>query len=99
MQNIFKECLYKCYTLYNICITLELWLWNCEKFQLNVCKRCRDLLMSMNLSSIAILNIKGFDYCFIISLISKNGPINLLQNNDIGKNRGTFKIEKSIKKI
>ena len=53
----------------------------------------------MNLSSIAILNIKGFDYCFIISLISKNGPINLLQNNDFGKNRGTFKIEKSIKKF
>ena len=69
------------------------------KVQLNVCKRSRDLLMSMNLSSIAILNIKGFDYRFIISLISKNGPINLMENNYLGKNRGTFKIEKSIKKI
>ena len=29
-------------------------------------------MMSMNLSNIAILNIKGTDYCYIISLISKN---------------------------
>ena len=30
------------------------------KFQSNVCNRCHDLLMmSMNLSDIAILNIKG----------------------------------------
>ena len=33
------------------------------KFQPNVCNRCHDLLMmSMNLSDIAILNIKGPDY-------------------------------------
>ena len=31
------------------------------KFQSNICNRCHDLLiMSMNLSDIAILNIKGF---------------------------------------
>ena len=37
-------------------------------FQLNVCNRYHDLLMiSMNLSNIAILNIKGSDYCCIIS--------------------------------
>ena len=43
------------------------------KFQPNVCKRCHDLLMmSMNLSGIAILNIKASGYCCIISLISKN---------------------------
>ena len=42
------------------------------KFQLNVCNRCHDLLMSMNLSDIVILNIEGSDYCCIISLISKN---------------------------
>ena len=29
-------------------------------------------MMSMNLSNIAILNIKGTDYCCVISLISKN---------------------------
>ena len=41
-----------------------------------------NLLMSINLSDIAILNIKGSDYCFIISLISKTEAINLLQNVD-----------------
>ena len=54
------------------------------KFQPNVCNRCCDLLMmSMNLSDIAILNIKGSDYCCIISLISKNEAIKLMQNADL----------------
>ena len=35
-------------------------------------------MMSMNISHIAILNIKGSDYCCIISLISKNETINLM---------------------
>ena len=39
----------------------------------------------MNLSDIAILNIKGFDHFCIISLISKNEPINLIQNADLKK--------------
>ena len=47
------------------------------KFQPNVCNRCHDLLMiSVNLSNIGILNIKGSDYCSIISVISKNEVIN-----------------------
>ena len=51
------------------------------RFQPNVCDRCHDLLiLSLNLSDIAILNIKGFDYCCIFSLISKNETINLMQN-------------------
>ena len=37
-------------------------------------------MMSVNLSDIAILNMKDSDYCCIISLISKNEAINLLQN-------------------
>ena len=42
------------------------------KLQPNVCNRCHDLLlMSLNLRDIAILNIKGSDYCCIVSLISK----------------------------
>ena len=53
------------------------------KFQPNVCNRCHDLLMSMNLSTIAISNNKGSDYCCIISLISKNEAINLMQNADL----------------
>ena len=42
-------------------------------FQPNIYNRCHDLLMmSMNLSDIAALNIKGSDYHCIISLVSKN---------------------------
>ena len=42
------------------------------KFQPNVCNRCHDLLMmSMNLGNIAIWDIKGSVYCYIISLFSK----------------------------
>ena len=40
-------------------------------------------MMPINLSDIAILNIKGSDYFCIISLISKNEAINLLQNSDL----------------
>ena len=42
-------------------------------FQPNVYNRCHDLLkISVNLSDIANLNIKGSDYCCIISSVSKN---------------------------
>ena len=40
------------------------------KFQPNVCNRCNGLLMSMNFSDIAILDIKGSDYCCIINGIT-----------------------------
>ena len=43
----------------------------------------------MNLSDIAILNIKGSDYRIIISLISKNEAINLMQNTDLTEKSGT----------
>ena len=56
------------------------------KFQPNVCNRCHNLLMmSVNLSNISILNIKGSDYCCIIGLISKKESINLTQNADLTK--------------
>ena len=42
----------------------------------------------MKLSDIAILNIKGSDYCFIISGISKNEAINLMQNTDLTEESG-----------
>ena len=62
------------------------------KFQPNVCNRCHDLLMmSVNLSEIAILKIKSSDYRCIISLISKNEAIKLLQNADLTEKSGTFK--------
>ena len=40
-------------------------------------------MMSMNLSDTAVLNIKGSDYRCIISLISKNDALNLLQKTDL----------------
>ena len=53
------------------------------KFKPNVCNRCHYLLMmSIKLSDIAILNIKGYYYGCIISLISKNEAIKLMQNAD-----------------
>ena len=51
------------------------------KFEPNVCNRCHNLLMMpVNLSDIAILNIKGPNYHCINSLITKKEAINLLQN-------------------
>ena len=44
-----------------------------------VYNRCHDLLMmSMNLSDIAILKMKNTDYCCIITGISKSEAINLM---------------------
>ena len=61
------------------------------KLQPIVCNRYHDLLMiSMNLNNTAILNIKGSDYRCIISLISNNEPINLLQNADLNKKSRTL---------
>ena len=61
------------------------------KFQPNVCNRCHDLLMmSVNLSNTAILNIKGSDYLCIISLISNNEAINFIQNADLTENSGAL---------
>ena len=60
-------------------------------FQPNAFNRCHDLLMMrINFSNIAILNIKGSDYRCIISLVSKNVAVNLLQNADLTKNAGTL---------
>ena len=62
------------------------------KFQSNVCNKCYELLMmSMNLSDIAILNIKDSNYRCIISLISKNEAINLMQNVDLTKKAEHYK--------
>ena len=48
------------------------------------------LMMSMNISDITVLNIKGADYCCIISGISKSEGINLMQNIDLTKKSGTL---------
>ena len=46
--------------------------------------------MSVNLSDIAILNIKDSNYRCIISLISKNEAINLLQDAELSEKGGTL---------
>ena len=46
--------------------------------------------MLMKLSDIAILTIKGSDYCCIISGISKSESIKLLQNIDMTEKSGTL---------
>ena len=51
--------------------------------------------MSVNLSDIAILNIKGSAYRCIISLISKNEAIVLLQNTDLTEKSGTLWIKRN----
>ena len=61
-----------------------------EGFEPNISNRWHDfLMMSMNLSNIVILKIKKRDYHCIISGISKNEAINLMQNGylteEIGK--------------
>ena len=73
---------------YDICHYLY-FLNNSFKFQPNVCNRYQDLLMlSVNLSDSAILNIKVSNYHCFISLISKNEAINLLQNADLTEKSG-----------
>ena len=51
-------------------------------------------MMSVNLSDIVISNIKGSNYQFIISLISKNETTNLLQNADLNEKIRALSIKK-----
>ena len=54
------------------------------KFQRDVCRGCQCALMiPMNLSDIAILNIHGVNYRCIINGISKSKDVNLLQKADL----------------
>ena len=77
------------------CVICLYWYFlNCSfKLQPNVCNRCHDLLMiSMNHSDIAILNIKGSGFRCIINVITKNEAINLMQNADLTeKNQNIIK--------
>ena len=75
------------------CDICHYWYLLCFSFKLqpNVCNRCHDLLMmSINLSDIAVLNIKGSEYHCIISLISKNKAIKVMNNADLTEKSGTL---------
>ena len=61
------------------------------KFQSSLSNRCYHLLMmSMNVSDIAILNIVGADYRCIISGIRKSEIIKLIQNIDMTRKSRTL---------
>ena len=61
-------------------------------FQPSVRNECHDsLMMAMNLSNIAILNIKSAHYCCIIISISKSEAINLMQNIELTKKVKDYK--------
>ena len=47
-------------------------------------------MMSMNLSDVAILNLNGVDYHYIISGISKSKAVNLLQKAGLNEKSGTL---------
>ena len=73
-------------------VTIAIFLNKGFKFQPEACNGCHDLLMmSMNLSDIAILNIKSFNYSCIISRISKSDAINSVQNNNLTQNVEHYK--------
>ena len=56
------------------------------KYQPHVCNRYNYLLMMfMKLNDIAILNIKGSNYCGMINEIGKYEDLNVMQNTDLTK--------------
>ena len=56
------------------------------KFRLSVCHECRDkLIMSIDINSTAILNIRSVNYCCIINGITKSEAISLLRNADFSE--------------
>ena len=57
------------------------------------------LMMSMNLSNMAILYIHGADYCCIINRVSKSEAVNLLQKADLNEKKWNIINYKNYKKI
>ena len=54
--------------------------------------------MSFDMNRIAILNIDGVDYCFIIVAVSKIEAINLFKNADYSESSRNIKNYENIKK-
>ena len=65
------------------CMIYHYWFFNHKfKFPDCVCNGCHDLTMlSVNISYVAIITIKNFDYRCIIHNISKSEAINLLKKS------------------
>ena len=56
-------------------------------------------MMSINFSDIAILNIKSADYRCIISKMSKNQTVNVMQNTDLIEKSTTCLKDVDIEKV
>ena len=55
-----------------------------SSFKISVCNGCNDLTMLyLSISDIAIITVKGVDYCCIIHGISKFERIHLLKNSSL----------------
>ena len=63
------------------CVICHYWFFNHGfEFQDTVCNGCHDLnILCLNLSDIAIVTVKGFDYSYISNYISKSKTIYLLE--------------------
>ena len=71
-SNNSKECIICCYWFFN----------RVFKFEHSVGNGCYDLTMlSVDISNIAIISTKGFDYLCIIHDISKSKTLNLLKKS------------------
>ena len=82
---------YKCIKSVDIC---HYWYFLDKgfKFQPDFCNECLDvLMMSINLSDIAVLSISGTCYHCIINRISKIETISLQQNVDLNKKAEHYK--------
>ena len=69
------------------CIIFPCWYFLDKRFTFpHVCNGRHDvLIMSINLSDIAFLNICGVDYCCIINGISKSEAVGLLTNASLNE--------------
>ena len=76
------------------CHVYHYWFFKIKDLSFNcmyVCNGCHDvLMMSINLSDIAISKINVADYRCIISQITKIEAINILQNVDLSEKNGTL---------
>ena len=60
------------------------------KFELHACNKCHNVLMTAyELKNIAILNVKGVDYRWILWGISKTEAVNIL-NNSLLEDKGVL---------
>ena len=60
------------------------------KFEPHVCNKCHDVLMTAyELKNIAILNVKGVDFSYVLWGISRDEAVNRL-NNSVLEDKGVL---------